>query len=118
MGDLDDEIIALANRGLRLVEIAENLGLSRTGAARRMSRLMGEGKLRRAAQRRGSADNVAMRVDLLRERYQIKTGHIGKALGQLDMEQSEWLFEQVPPGMTVAEYLMALVRDAYEEDSE
>jgi transposase len=114
--DLDQQIIALADQGLRAVDIAQRLGLSKTCVCTRMSRLTNSGALRKAFIRKGSADNAKGRVNVLRSRYGVRVGNVGAALMQLNPAQTEWLFEQVPPGMTLSEYLVVLAKDVYAED--
>ena len=114
--DLDHQIIALAEQGLRAVDIAQRLGLSKTNICTRMSRLTKIGALRKAFIRKGSADSAKARGNVLRHRYSVKVGDVGTAMMQLDVGQAEWLFEQVPPGMTVSEYLVVLAKDVYAED--
>lgn len=117
MDDLDRKIIELANQGLRGVDVAERLGVSKTLACGRMSRLVMSGHLERAITRKGSAKDANKRTSVLHQRYQIAVGNVGPALMQLDMQQAQWLFEQIPHGMTVAEWLVALAKDAYAEEN-
>jgi len=111
----DMQIIHLANQGLRAVDVAQRLRMSRTNVATRMSALMKSGKLKRAIERRGSVEDAKQRGNIMYQRYKIKLGFVSDALMQLDIEQCEWLFEQVPHGMTLAEYLGAIARDVYAE---
>ena len=116
--ELDEYIIKLANQGLRVVDIAQRLKLSKTNAATRVSALIKAGRLQRAVHRKGSAQDHHKRVRFLSQRYKVNVGNIGHALDQLTMEETQWLYEQVPVGMTISEYLMTLVRDSYAEDKE
>lgn len=116
--NLNDQIVKLANQGLRAVDIAQQTGLSKTATATRLSALVKSGRLERSVHRKGSAADAARRTAFLVQRYKINVGHIGIAIGHLTMDETQWLFEQVPVGATVSEYLMMLVRDAYAEDKE
>lgn len=117
MDDLDQKIIELADQGLRAVDIAQRLGLSITRTCSRMGRLTKAGLMRRAIDRKGSAADAKARANVLRQRYRVNHGQLSVALMQLDMEQAQWLFEQIPHGMTVAEWLVALAKDAYAEEN-
>jgi len=116
MTDINQRIIALADQGLRAVDIAERLGLSITQTCSRMSRMTKAGDLRRAIHRKGSAHDAKGRAKVLCQRYQTGIGNVGLAMMQLDMRQAEWLFQQTPQGMTIAEYLISMAKDAYAED--
>jgi hypothetical protein len=114
--ELDQQIIELADQGLRAVDIAQRLGLTITRTCSRMSRLTMSGQMRRAIERKGSAADAKARANVMRQRYRINQGQLSDAMMQLDMAQAQWLFEQVPHGMTVAEWLVALAKDAYAEE--
>lgn len=117
MTDLDQQIINLAEQGLRTVDIAQRLNISKTRICSHMSRLTKAGALRKAFIRKGSVDSAKARVNVLRHRYSVRVGNVGTALMQLDIAQTEWLFEQVPPGMTISEYLVVLAKDVYAEEN-
>jgi hypothetical protein len=117
MTDINQQIIALADQGLRAVDIAERLGLSITQTCNRMSSMTKTGELRRVIHRKGSAYDAKGRIKVLAQRYQMRIGNVGLAMMQLDMAQAQWLFEQTPQGMTIAEYLISMAKDAYAEDN-
>ena len=105
------QIIALANAGLSIREVAERVGMNPPAVASRMTTLMRDGKLKAHSERTGSRDTKAGRYHILRRRYGRNTGSITTILAGITFEQAEWLYETTPDGMSVAEWVAALLRD-------
>jgi len=115
---LNSKIIQLANDGMKTQQIADAVGLTRGATGARMSILIAEGKLKRFAERTGSANTARGRYYILRNRYNLQSGGMMDLLMQLPMDQAEWLCQTAPEDMTISEWCAVLLRDVIAEEME
>jgi len=108
---VNKQIIKLANDGLSIAEIAEIVGLNPPAVASRMTPMLRDGRLKPHSERTGRRDTKEGRYRLLRKKYGRNTGGIMDILTGIPFEQSEWIYETVPEGFTVAEWIAVLLRD-------
>ena len=111
------EIQALAAEGLKASIIADRVGLKVGAVRKRISRLISEGKLPRAANRNGRASSGLHSYGQVYYRYGATFGRISYLLESLPPKQAEWLLAQVPEGGKVIDVLRGIVTDAYFEEN-
>lgn len=110
-------LIALANEGLSVRRISAELGVHWTTTRRCMHRLIAEGRMARAAERRGTDPNALTHMRLLRL-YGRPLGRLTDMLQEIPAEHTHWLMRQIPEGGKLTDMLGALIADAYAEDTE
>ena len=113
---LNKQIIALANNGLSIKQIADTVGMKKPAVASRMAILMRDGKLKRHSERTGAINTQNGRYHILNKRYGKRVGSMGEMLTKLTIDEASWLYKTTPADMTVAEWAAVLLRDVVAEE--
>jgi len=113
---LNKQIIALANNGLSIKQIADMVGMNKPAVASRMTILMRQGKLKRHSERTGAINTQVGRYHILNKRYGKRLGSMGEMLTKLTIDEASWLYKTTPADMTVAEWVAVLLRDVVAEE--
>ena len=114
---VNKQIIALANAGMSIKQIADGVSMTKPAVASRMTILMRDGKLKRRSERTGSIDTQNGRYHILNKRYSRRVGSMGEMLTKLTIEEASWLYQTTPEGMTVSEWVAVLLRDVVAEEN-
>lgn len=114
---VNKQIIALANAGLPIKQIAASVGMNPPAVASRMTYLMRDGKLKPHSERTGSINTQEGRYRILRKRYNRNTGSIMEILTNITFDEAEWIYKTAPEGLTIAEWIGVLLRDVIAEES-
>ncbi len=115
---VNKQIIALANNGLSIKQIAEGVGMTGTAVACRMTTLMRNGKLKPHSERTGRINTEEGRYRILRKRYNRNTGSIMEILTNITFDEAEWIYKTAPEGLTIAEWVGVLLRDVIAEEND
>ena len=114
---VNKQIIALANAGLPIKQIAASVGINPPAVASRMTYLMRDGKLKAHSERTGRINTQGGRYRILRKRYNRNTGSIMEILTNITFDEAEWIYKTAPEGLTIAEWIGVLLRDVIAEES-
>lgn len=114
---VNKQIIALANAGLPIKQIAASVGINPPAVASRMTYLMRDGKLKSHSERTGRINTQEGRYRILRKRYNRNTGSIMEILTNITFDEAEWIYKTAPEGLTIAEWIGVLLRDVIAEES-
>jgi len=114
---VNKQIIALANAGLPIKQIAASVGMNPPAVASRMTYLMRDGKLKAHSERTGRINTQGGRYRILRKRYNRNTGSIMEILTNITFDEAEWIYKTAPEGLTIAEWIGVLLRDVIAEES-
>ena len=114
---INKQIIALANEGKSIIQIAEGVGMTTTAVACRMTVLMRDGELKAHSERTGRINTQEGRYRILRKRYNRNTGSIMEILTNITFDEAEWIYKTAPEGLTIAEWIGVLLRDVIAEES-
>lgn len=98
-------VLRLSQEGVMQKDIAARLGVTISMVGKDRTALRKAGLL----QKRPPKDPVTPAL----QDFQIKIGAVRPALHVLSMDELEWLLKEVPEGVTLAEVLVAIARDAY-----
>ena len=82
---VNKQIIALANAGLPIKQIADRVGINPPAVASRMTYLMRDGKLKSHSERTGRINTQGGRYRILRKRYNRNTGSIMEILTNITL---------------------------------
>ena len=115
---INKQIIALANEGKSIIQIAEVVGMTTTAVACRMTVLMRDGKLKAHSERTGRINTEDGRYRILRKRYNRNTGSIMEILTSITFDEASWIYKTAPEGLTIAEWIGVLLRDVIAEDTD
>lgn len=114
---VNKQIIALANAGLPIKQIAASVGMNPPAVASRMTYLMRDGKLKAHSERTGRINTQGGRYRILRKRYNRNTGSIMEILTSITFNEAEWIYKTAPEGLTIAEWIGVLLRDVIAEEN-
>jgi DNA-binding MarR family transcriptional regulator len=106
--ELNARIVTLAMQGKKSREIADVLGITVMTAQMRVSRLVQSGTI----PRRSNRQDRIHKDDLLRLKYGKRLGTMHQLVSALTEDQLHQIGREVPEGMTVAEYIAAILCDA------
>ena len=115
---INKQIVALANNGLSIKQIADGVGMTSTAVACRMTTLMRNGKLKAYSERTGRINTEDGRYRILRKRYNRNTGSIMEILTSITFDEASWIYKTAPEGLTIAEWIGVLLRDVIAEEDE
>ena len=115
---INKQIVALANNGLSIKQIADGVGMTSTAVACRMTTLMRNGKLKAHSERTGRINTEDGRYRILRKRYNRNTGSIMEILTSITFDEASWIYKTAPEGLTIAEWIGVLLRDVIAEESD
>ena len=115
---VNKQIIALANAGLPIKQIADSVGINPPAVASRMTYLMRDGKLKAHSERTGRINTQEGRYRILRKRYNRNTGSIMEILTNITFDEAEWIYKTAPEGLTIAEWIGVLLRDVIAEEND
>lgn len=114
---MDKLLIDLALQGLTVRQIAAHVGLHRVTVQRRVLELVKAGALPPVKARRDLAGSNKSPRTKARRFADIRRGNVlgcmGDVLDGLTHDQISWLSDAVPEGVSLAEFCVALIRDAY-----
>lgn len=113
---INKQIVALANNGLSIKQIADGVGMTSTAVACRMTTLMRNGKLKAHSERTGRINTEDGRYRILRKRYNRNTGSIMEILTSITFDEAAWIYKTAPEGLTIAEWIGVLLRDVIAEE--
>ena len=114
---INKQIVALANNGLSIKQIADGVGMTSTAVACRMTNLMRNGKLKSHSERTGRINTEDGRYRILRKRYNRNTGSIMEILTSITFDEAAWIYKTAPEGLTIAEWIGVLLRDVIAEEN-
>jgi DNA-binding MarR family transcriptional regulator len=106
--ELNARIVTLAMQGKKSREIADVLGITVMTAQMRVSRLVQSGTIPRRANRQ---DRIH-KDDLLRLKYGKRLGTMHQLVSALTEGELHQIGREAPEGMTVAQYIAAILCDA------
>ena len=115
---VNKQIVALANNGLSIKQIADGVGMTSTAVACRMTTLMRNGKLKHHSERTGRINTEEGRYRILRKRYNRNTGSIMEILTNITFDDAAWIYKTAPEGLTIAAWIGVLLRDVIAEEND
>ena len=113
---LDNRIADLYDSGAKCADIARKLGVSRHTVERRISKMRKTGQVKPLDMFR-AGPNPRARIARLSSHFGRSLGHMSQAMAGLTDAQLAWLYTSTPEGMTVAQNVAAMIRDAYHEEN-
>jgi hypothetical protein len=119
LSEKEEIVLKLYEKGLSTVTIGVELEMAQSTAYHILRRV--ERKLNRVIIRnklRHDAATVAKGNSYLSQlhRKKIAAGTISIAIGGLTTKEMQWLTKSVPKGLCLAEFITAIIRDAYMEE--
>lgn len=105
-------ICDLWETGMNYAEIAAKIGKSKQVVGQSIYRA------RLAGVRLRPMISKAETTNGLINTYQVQFGNVGSAIKNLPRPVLHWLLKNTPAGMTVAEYMVTFVLDAYHEEKQ
>lgn len=113
---LNAQIRDLALDGLSMRAIGDELGHHPRMIAGRIGRMRKAGYLPSSAQCRERRITKRTKVAAASAKFDRRLGTMSTALDCMSPEQIKWLYTSTPKGMSVAQFVAAIVKDAYQED--
>ena len=112
---LNLRIKELASQGMGSKEIGAELGYHARMVSARVTRMRREKAIPPTLECRSDRD---MRTKLrnLCQRYGKNLGRLTQVMEALTEDQVVWLYRETPDGSTVADFIVALIRDAYDDE--
>lgn len=113
--ELNERIRILALDGLSIRAIATELGRSRSMVSSRISVMRKKGRVPSAVICK-EGKTKRSRLVAYSIKFGRRLGTMSAAMDCMSREQVQWLFRKTPEGMSVAQYVAAIVKDVYQED--
>ncbi len=106
--------------GMSAQAVSDALGVKYGSVAYHIRVMMARGDMPnvRVRRTRTSDPSPTVRLQSLRDRYEVRLGSIKEVILKLPEEKQEWLVRQAPKGGTVADVIRAIIIDAYEEEND
>ena len=108
----------MKKQGMHTKAIAEQLGITIHQVQWRVLTARERGELGFAKEYRPRPKRTKNAFAAYRKQYGIDTGTFGMVGDLLSMSQLEWLYKITPSGLTIAETVSAIIKDAYSEENE
>jgi hypothetical protein len=112
---LNERIRALSLSGITSREVAEKLGMDHNKIKSRITRMRESGKLPPLAWCRGTEVSTYDAVKVTNFAHGARLGSIRQLVNCLSKEHIKKLAKETPQGMTIAEYIAAIVKDELDE---
>lgn len=106
---INEKIASLARKGVTSAAIARYLCISQTMVRSRVSRMRASGKIPSVAECRGVTPQINWK------KYGKRIGSCREFVDMLTPDQMARLIAEVPDGLSIMQYVAAIVRDALEE---
>jgi len=113
---LNLRIKELASQGMGSKEIGDKLGYHARMIAARVTRMRREQEIPPTLECRSDRD-TRTKLRNLCQKFDRNLGRMTQVMEGLSDEQVLWLYRETPEGSTIADFVVALIRDAYDEDT-
>lgn len=117
-----EKIHALALEGMTMSKIAETLEIPESTVRYHITKLLEEGAIPPAAERKKNKDASRSQRRWLASKYRmsygVRYGNLSDLVGSLPPKQVDWLLAQVPVDGSLIDVLRGMVNDAYAEEIE
>lgn len=113
--ELNLRIMELASQGMKSREIGEELGYHARMVAARVTRMRREKSIPSTLECRSSRD-TRTKLRNLCQKYGKNLGRLTQVMEALTEDQIVWLYRETPEGSTISDFIVALIRDAYDDE--
>lgn len=113
--ELNLRIMELASQGMKSREIGEELGYHARMVAARVTRMRKEKSIPSTLECRSDRD-TRTKLRNLCQKYGKNLGRLTQVMECLTEDQIVWLYRETPEGSTISDFIVALIRDAYDDE--